>query len=114
MQVHLPKDTRCPVCLQRRFRNGANVTQHVESGSCHGCKGKENTRKQIYNFMRFNASTRQFLDKKLIGNGSSNGDANPVKPYGCQRCGKKFKQVSQLMQHQMASHPGATLPQLGM
>lgn len=113
MQVHQPRDVRCPACGEQRFRNGANVAQHVESGTCSGCQGKENARTAIYNFMRFNQSTRQFLDQKLLENGAC-CDSIPERPYACQQCRKAFRQVSQLMQHQMAVHPKASLPLLGL
>ena len=51
MQVHAPRNVSCPVCGDQRFRNATNAVQHVESGSCKGCKGKETAREQIYKFI---------------------------------------------------------------
>ena len=51
MQVHEPRTVSCPVCGDQRFRSTTNAVQHVESGSCRGCKGKENARQQIYKYI---------------------------------------------------------------
>ena len=51
MQVHEPRTVSCPVCGDQRFRSTTNAVQHVESGSCRGCKGKDNARQQIYKFI---------------------------------------------------------------
>ena len=51
IQVHEPRTVSCPVCGDQRFRSTTNAVQHVESGSCRGCKGKENARQQIFKFI---------------------------------------------------------------
>mmetsp|Transcript_73423 Transcript_73423/g.153256 ORF Transcript_73423/g.153256 Transcript_73423/m.153256 type:complete len:172 (-) Transcript_73423:9-524(-) len=112
MQTHQPKTFRCPLCNEQRFGNGANVAQHVESGYCSGCIGKENARSAIYNFMRSNGSTQQFFNQQLLENGSYGSHSVPETPYACPQCFRPFRNISQLMQHQAASHPGPSQLQL--
>ena len=45
-QVHRPKTVSCPVCGEARFGSAANAVQHVESGYCTGCTGRDNARQQ--------------------------------------------------------------------
>ena len=41
----------CPVCGHKFFANIAHAVQHVESGSCPSCPGRENAARQIYQFV---------------------------------------------------------------
>ena len=67
MQVHRPRSVACPICGDRRFRTGANAVQHVESGSCSGCQGRDNARRQIYNFARQQQSMQGFMNGLMGG-----------------------------------------------
>jgi len=109
----------CPVCGEERFKSGACVAQHVESGTCPNCPGKENARKAIFGFIRKNsAASNALLDRNLLmledeidldGGGSGWTGAVPDKPYECRQCSKYFKDVSSLMQHQRAKHGGQNM-----
>merc|ERR1711963_147310 len=61
MQVHKPRNVRCPLCREVRFKSGANVVQHIEEGYCSSCRGKDNARRQIQRFMKSNPAARQFI-----------------------------------------------------
>merc|ERR1719482_932089 len=51
----------CPICGEKKmFRSTTNAVQHVESGACGGCKGKEKAREQIYKFIS-NKKVRRLL-----------------------------------------------------
>ena len=103
MQVHRPKTLGCPICKVSRFGSGANAVQHVESGSCPGCLGKENARDQIFRFASSKGQMQQFITPMLEyqGNGHS---GTPDFPYCCHPCNKYFRQLSQLLQHQDQKH----------
>eukprot|EP00092_Neocalanus_flemingeri_P002738 GFUD01002931.1.p1 GENE.GFUD01002931.1~~GFUD01002931.1.p1 ORF type:complete len:158 (+),score=31.98 GFUD01002931.1:124-597(+) len=111
LQVHQPKTVSCPVCGETRFRSNTNAVQHVESGSCSGCKGKENARQQIHNFIASKKESRGLLANTpaLEWAGAGTGRV-PDLPYKCQECSKKFRQVSALMQHQQYGNCGARGP----
>ena len=101
MQVHQPRTVSCPVCGDQRFRSTTNAVQHVESGSCRGCKGKENARKQIYEFIGSREESRRLLAETPALEWGGGERGVPDLPYKCQVCGKRYKQVSSLMQHQV-------------
>mmetsp|Transcript_35834 Transcript_35834/g.75460 ORF Transcript_35834/g.75460 Transcript_35834/m.75460 type:complete len:175 (+) Transcript_35834:178-702(+) len=104
MQVHRPRNVACPVCGERRFRSGANAVQHVESGYCSGCRGRDNARRQIYDFARSRRGMQPFLSgTPLLTNGGRNGGV-PEFPYQCPQCVKSFRHLSQLLQHQDQKH----------
>jgi len=105
-QVHRPRTIACPICGDTRFKSGANAVQHVESGYCTGCVGKDNARAQIYEYVSKAAPMRQFLtNAPMIGYDYGNHDRSvPDFPYKCPDCNKMFKQLSQLMQHQDQKH----------
>ena len=110
MQVHRPRNVSCPVCGETRFRSGANAVQHVESGYCRGCRGKDNARQQIYDFARRKPGMNRYLTETPLityGAGGSGNDSNsnvPKFPYQCPDCHKAFRQLSQLLQHQDQKH----------
>lgn len=111
MQVHRPRNVACPVCGEQRFRSGANAVQHVESGYCRGCRGKDNARQQIYQFAQSRRGMQPFMtETPLLTNGSSNSGV-PDFPYHCPQCAKSFRQLSQLLQHQDQKH--GTLRMIG-
>eukprot|EP00090_Calanus_glacialis_P006706 TRINITY_DN1523_c0_g1_i2.p1 TRINITY_DN1523_c0_g1~~TRINITY_DN1523_c0_g1_i2.p1 ORF type:complete len:147 (+),score=25.86 TRINITY_DN1523_c0_g1_i2:89-529(+) len=108
MQVHKPRNVSCPVCKETRFRSAINAVQHVESGACSGCRGKENAREQIYNFIGSNQESRDLLSHApaLDYDGRCGGQV-PSLPYQCKSCGRKYAQVSSLMQHKEYTSCGA-------
>ena len=109
MQVHRPCSVACPICGNWRFRTGANAVQHVENGSCSGCQGRDNARRQIYNFARQQQSMQGFMNgTPLLTNGGNNYGV-PDYPYQCPECYKSFRQLSQLMQHQDQKHNNTSM-----
>jgi DNA-directed RNA polymerase subunit RPC12/RpoP len=106
MQVHRPRNVACPVCGDRRFRSSANAVQHVESGYCTGCQGRDNARQQIYRFASNSGRMNQYLTETPLltyGGNNYNNDV-PDFPYKCPQCNVSFRQLSQLMQHQDNKH----------
>ena len=105
-QVHRPRNVTCPLCGDERFRSGANVASHVESGYCRGCFGKENARRTIYKFVSTRPEAQQFLvDAPRIENGRNNYQSDPPQyPYRCSECNMNYRNISQLMQHQDNKH----------
>ena len=104
MQVHRPRAVACPVCGDTRFRTGANAVQHVESGFCSGCRGVDNARAQIHQFAQGQRAMQQFMVPQLEYGGASGPGDVPDYPYQCRPCGKYFRQLSQLLQHQDQKH----------
>merc|ERR1719508_248339 len=52
----------CPICgVKKMFRTATNAVQHVESGACGGCRGKEKAREQIYKFISNKKESRNLL-----------------------------------------------------
>lgn len=102
MQVHRPRQVRCPVCGDTRFKSPANAVQHVESGGCRGCLGRDNARRQIYDYVQRNAGGNNPL--LTDGGNYSYGGSVPDFPYQCQECAKSFRNLSQLMQHMDNKH----------
>ena len=106
MQVHRPKTIKCPVCGDARFGSSANAVQHVESGYCRGCRGRDNARQQIYEFASKHGSMNQYLTQipLLENGGGGRSGAVPDFPYRCPECNKSFRNLGQLMQHQDNKH----------
>lgn len=104
MQVHRPRNVPCPVCGDTRFRSGANAAQHVESGYCTGCRGADNARAQIYKFAQQQRQMNQYMLPQLGNGGHGDKQGVPDFPYQCRPCSKKFRQMSQLLQHQDQKH----------
>ena len=105
-QVHRPKLFSCPVCRDQRFRSGANAVQHVESGSCSACHGRDNARQQIYDFASQQKGMRRFMTEVplLTFGGNETNRVAPNFPYMCRDCDKAFRQLSQLLQHLDQKH----------
>mmetsp|Transcript_16355 Transcript_16355/g.39897 ORF Transcript_16355/g.39897 Transcript_16355/m.39897 type:complete len:236 (+) Transcript_16355:62-769(+) len=110
MQVHQPRNVACPVCGEQRFRSATNAVQHVESGSCSSCRGKDNARDAIYRFV--SAKAPQLLNQRAIGYFSDSDEEPPEYPYECSYCSKAFRQLSQQMQHEKDKHGGGSGGQL--
>ena len=96
------RNVACPVCGEVRFESAAGAVQHVESGTRPGCRGRENARRRIYDFVRRSAATQQFLNPALMDRPS--GVVVCEKPYKCTRCPKEFRRRSDLMQHTRDRH----------
>jgi len=111
MQVHKPKTVSCPVCGDQRFRSATNAVQHVESGACPNCPGRDTARKAIHGFIAGHQETRHMLVSRpqLQYNGSGAPGYGPVpdRPYNCGHCQKTFKDLSSKMQHEERSHDTA-------
>lgn len=104
MQVHRPRNVACPVCHQQRFKSGANAVQHLESGYCSGCRGKDKARRQIYDFVKGQKAARHYVNgAPMLTNGDSYSSV-PDYPYQCPQCSKAFRQLSQLLQHEDQKH----------
>lgn len=106
MQIHRPRDRSCPVCGAARFRSDANAVQHVESGYCTGCPGKDNARQKIYKFASEQREMTPFMTTRpLLTNGDWKPSIEvPEFPYRCPECMKTFHQLSQLWQHRDQKH----------
>lgn len=105
MQTHRPRSVACPLCGEERFRSGANAVQHVESGHCSGCRGRENARQQIYRFTSGQRAMQRYMnDVPQITYGDYDDEDVPEYPYRCPDCDKSFRQMSQLLQHQDNKH----------
>jgi len=103
MQTHRPRTVACPICGDSRFASGANAVQHVESGSCTGCLGKDNARRQIHKFVSRKSQMNSFMTP-MLEYGGYGANVVPEFPYHCAPCNKKFRQMSQLLQHQDQKH----------
>jgi Zinc-finger of C2H2 type/Zinc finger, C2H2 type len=106
MQVHRPRNVQCPVCHKNTFRSGANAVQHVESGYCSGCRGRDNARQQIYDFAVRQRQMHRYITElpRITWDGSYANDEVPDRPYKCPDCERYFRQLSQLLQHQDNKH----------
>ena len=114
----------CPTC-GKLYRYVSDAAQHFESGSCPGCPGREAARQVAYGFVANSAAGQRFLTAPLAltdgGYGAplrltcgaarshvsapsgTTGYLPPPDPnYNCPTCGKQFRALSDLMQHQSA------------
>lgn len=100
-QVHLPRNVKCPGC-SRFYKRPADVAVHVETGYCNGCPGKENARRFAYDLVRTRGGQDSLINPVSItdGGGSSGGYQENGMNYQCSTCGKQFKALGSLMQHQ--------------
>jgi hypothetical protein len=101
MQTHQERNVCCPICGEQRFRSTTNAIQHIETGTCSGCRGADNARNQIYDWMQSNGAPI-LTGRKMIEYGGSG--STPDNAYQCQCCAKTFRQCSQLMQHMRDKH----------
>lgn len=105
-QVHRPRSVACPVCGERRFKSGANAVQHVESGYCSGCLGKDDARQKIYQFASQQVAMSRYMSStpQLTYGDWQQAASIPESPYECPECSKSFRQLSQLLQHRDQKH----------
>lgn len=108
-QTHAPRMVACPICGEVRFRSATNAVQHVESGSCSGCLGKDNARRQIYDFTSRSAPS---MLAPMLEWHSADRSGVPERPYMCTHCHRTFRAMGDMMQHMAASHPAARSMQL--
>jgi DNA-directed RNA polymerase subunit RPC12/RpoP len=109
-QTHRPRDWSCPKCGDTRFRSGANAVQHVESGFCTGCLGKDNARQTIYKFASKQSKMTSYMTARpQLTNGDWNPSHEVPEYYHCPGCVKTFRHLSQLLQHQDQKHGHAQL-----
>jgi hypothetical protein len=106
VRIHGPinlRSTECPICKKKSFALLQHAVQHVESGYCSGCPGKDNARQQIYQFAQ--TQGQQLLgDRAPVVQLDRHGKpVVPDKPYGCSGCGKHFAALSSLMNHKRAA-----------
>ena len=106
MQVHRPRNFSCPICNVTKFRSGANVVQHVESGFCSCCPGgPEEAREQVFKFAAKKKQMRRYMTEvPRITYGDWTDSEVPDFPYYCPECCKYFRKLGQLMQHQEGKH----------
>jgi len=104
MQVHRPRDVACPICGERRFRSGANAVQHVESGYCSGCRGRDNARQEIYRYASGKSVMQPYMSGTPLLTDGSGTTIVPDFPYHYPDCAKSFRNLSQLLQHQDQKH----------
>lgn len=114
MQVHRPRNVACPICGDRRFKSGANAVQHVESGGCSKCGGGEYAREQIWRYASKKKVMHRYMTElpmlTYYGDFDSDNEV-PDYPYRCPDCSVRYRNLSQLLQHQDQKH-GNRLPML--
>mmetsp|Transcript_14782 Transcript_14782/g.20888 ORF Transcript_14782/g.20888 Transcript_14782/m.20888 type:complete len:173 (-) Transcript_14782:203-721(-) len=104
-QVHRARNVACPICKEVRFRSGANAVQHVESGYCTGCRGRDNARHQIYKYASSQSGMNRYMNNvPRLTYGGYDSDDVPDYPYNCPDCDRSFRHLSQLLQHKDAKH----------
>ena len=77
------------------------MVSHVESGACNACRGRENARQSVFNFVARNEASRGLLSQQAIAyhDGTTNTNVRPTYPYKCQHCPRQFKLLSSMMNH---------------
>ena len=101
-KIHAPRELQCPLCnSDKRYRTGANVVAHVESGYCQACRGSDNAHEQISRFVSRNAPG--LLAPMLEYDSHHNNDL-PQRPYRCTYCSKTFAHLSSQMNHEADVH----------
>eukprot|EP00092_Neocalanus_flemingeri_P002502 GFUD01002678.1.p1 GENE.GFUD01002678.1~~GFUD01002678.1.p1 ORF type:complete len:455 (+),score=121.94 GFUD01002678.1:47-1366(+) len=103
--VQNSKKVPCPLCGKTKFKSSTGAVQHIESGSCSQCKGRDVARENIYQFVSKQATHLLTARPQLTYSGSGASCLTvPEKPYACSHCEKTFVNVSSLMQHQADKH----------
>lgn len=103
VRTHQAKVVKCPLCnTLKQFGSMADATAHIESGYCSGCRGtREQVRSQVYQYAKSNSlmlgDRAPVLQLDCYGN-----EVVPDRPYVCS-CGKDFKGLSSMLQHQDAT-----------
>ena len=102
----------CPGCGKMHFTMG-DTAQHFESGRCPSCPGQDNARRAAYGFVRQQeqraGTAGAFTNgqQMLTYNGSGQVDhtagyESGAYNYSCPGCGKQFRSMSALLNHQQA------------
>jgi len=80
--------------------------QHVESGYCSACSGKDKARKAIYQYAQhsFGGLLTGGSGQHLLEDRTHSSRDVPEFPYKCNECGRQFRQASHLMQHKTDKH----------
>ena len=106
LRSHHPRNTHCPICIDKRFQDVAGATQHVESGACRKCPGKEEARRKIFEFFKEHEITRKFLKSQAVMyiNTLLEVEEPPDFPYECKICEIEYRDASSLMQHLAQKH----------
>lgn len=94
----------CPGC-GRLFASAVGTVSHFESGSCPTCPNVHAARRTAYNFVAQHDPSGNFVSNGTlrIGYHDTNGNWDPEGPnYHCNSCGRQFRQLNSLMQHQQA------------
>ena len=92
------------MCGDTRFRNYGNATQHLESGYCPRCPGRDNARRAIIDFSIRNPAARQFLNMKpaaltYCGDSDCEEECDEEFPFACRFCVRVFRTAGALLQH---------------
>jgi len=96
--------TSCPCCGVQRFRDHTGAIQHLESGACPRCHGKQHARKVVYDFVRNSEHTQHLLNHMLTDGPSGCVDTSADDLYECPHCRWTFKQLSALADHMTKKH----------
>ena len=114
MEANHPRTSNCPACGQARFRSITGALQHLESGQCSHCQGKQTARSQVYQAISPHLSPQQrTTDDNFLLTGSTsstgissnnNAEQLPDFPYACDQCTKQFRELNHLMQHKADKH----------
>ena len=82
------------------------MVQHIETGHCNGCLGRENARNAIYNQVSQRAPNFVTSTPMLEYGGYGAAQAPATNGYQCPHCPNRyFNDASQLLQHTAAKHP---------
>ena len=103
-QVHRPRTVPCPVCGQL-YKSSTDAVLHIETGYCHGCRGRDNARRAVYGMVSQHAAHLTSRGQQMLEYGSSGGGTGwqaSGANYRCQGCHREFHSLGSLMQHQDA------------
>lgn len=104
MQTHQDRLLACPACnSQKRYRTGAGVAAHFESGHCSSCPNRDQALHTIHRLVQNTAP--QFMSDRLMIEDAHDGSV-PKNSYACNHCSKRFNLMSALMQHQSSTGHG--------
>jgi C2H2 type zinc-finger (2 copies)/Zinc finger, C2H2 type len=110
MNAQHAKQISCPACAVTRFRSLTSALQHLESGQCPHCQGKQNARYQVYQAISPHISSHGEPQWLLVGSavarGVQNADELEEFPYSCDLCDRPFRELNHLLQHKTDKHMG--------
>jgi Zinc-finger of C2H2 type len=101
------KQISCPACAVTRFRSLTSALQHLESGQCPHCQGKQNARYEVYQAISPHISSTRGEPQWLLAGSSAlpnNADELIEFPYSCDLCDRPFRELNHLLQHKTAKH----------